>query len=71
MAARKFKEETKQFLKSYKGRIEYRLDSLPLDKKLKLIMELSAEDKKWFAILSAEPDDVIAMLEKAYADDTI
>lgn len=71
LAARRFKEETKLFLKRYKSTIEYKLDSLPLDKKLKLIMELSPEDKKWFTILNAEPDDVIAMLENAYNDDTI
>lgn len=66
LVARRFKEETKNFLERYKSSMEYKLDSLPLDKKLKAIMELSPEDKKWFGIMSADPETVIALIEKAF-----
>lgn len=69
--ARKFKEEVKNFLVRYRRSMEYKLDSLPLDKKLKAIMELSPEDKKWFGIMSANPDDVILLIEKAFENEEL
>jgi hypothetical protein len=71
LVARKFKEETKAFLTRYKGQVEYKLDSLPLDKKLKLIMELSPEDKKWFGIMNSSPDEVITLIEKAFENEEL
>lgn len=71
LVARRFKEETKSFLKRYKSSMDYRLDRLPLDKKLKAIMELSPEDKKWFGIMNADPDAVLALIEKAFDDEGI
>jgi hypothetical protein len=68
MVARRFKKETTAFLKRYKRNVEYKLDDLPLEKKLKLIMELPPEDKKWFGIMNTDPDKIIELMEKAYED---
>jgi hypothetical protein len=65
----KFKEDLKTYLKEYKRRIELKVDDLPIDKKLKVIMELSPEDKKWFGIMSSDPEEAIRAIEKAFEDD--
>ncbi len=66
--ARLFKEETRTFLSRARRNVEYRLDNLPLDKKLKLIVDLSPEDKVWFTILNTPPDEVMSLIEKAFSD---
>jgi hypothetical protein len=42
------------------------LDRLPLDKKLKIIMDLDPEQKKWFGIMSTPPDQTLKTIEKAF-----
>ena len=68
-AINRFKEDLKAYLNSYKKRMEYKIDELPLDKKLKIIMELSPEDKKWFGIMTTSSEDTLKILEKAFEDD--
>lgn len=68
-AVTRFKDDLKSYLDGYKRRMEYKVDDLPLDKKLKIIMELSPEDKKWFGIMTTSPEDTIKTIEKAFEDD--
>lgn len=68
-AVTRFKDDLKSYLDGYKKRMEYKVDDLPLDKKLKIIMELSPEDKKWFGIMTTSPEDTLKTIEKAFEDD--
>lgn len=65
-----FKKKLKYFLTSYKTRASWKLEKLPLDKRLKVVMELSPEDKMWFSILTSDADDALASLEKTFKDET-
>jgi len=70
-AVTRFKDDLKTYLNDYKKRVEYKVDDLPLDKKLKIIMELSPEDRKWFGIMTTSPEDTLATIEKAFDEDPI
>jgi len=68
-AVTRFKDDLKSYLDGYKRRLEFKVDDLPLDKKLKIIMELSPEDRKWFGIMTTSPDETLKTIEKAFEDD--
>lgn len=61
-----FKHGLRRLMSKYKSRMDSRLDCLPLDKKLKLIMEVDNEYKKWFGIINMDPDEALKAIEKAY-----
>lgn len=65
----KFKEDLKNYLEMYKHKMEYKVDDLPIDKKLKIIMELSPEDRKWFGIMTTSPEETLKIIEKAFEED--
>lgn len=61
-----FKRGFRKVLADYKYRIDATLESLPLDKKLKLIMEIDNEYKKWFGIINMDPDEALKAIEQSY-----
>lgn len=65
-----FKKKLARFLHSYKYRADAKLGTLPVDKKLRAVMELSAEDKMWFSILSSAPEEALAALERSFKEET-
>lgn len=65
----RFRGELAAFLQDFQNRADYKMNSLPVDKKLKLIMELSPEDKKWFGIITSNPKEAIEAMEKAFEEE--
>jgi hypothetical protein len=67
--AKGFKEDLKRYLEMYKSQTEHKIDDLPIDKKLKIIMEMPPEDRKWFGIMTMSPEETIKTIEKAFEED--
>lgn len=61
-----FQKKLLWFLRDYQSRAERKLKDIPVDKKLKVIMDLSPEDKVWFGVLTSEPEEAIKILKESF-----
>lgn len=64
-----FQKKLKWFLEDYQGRVDRKLEGIPLDKKMKVIMELSPEDKVWFGVITSAPDEAMKTLKESFNQD--
>lgn len=65
-----FKKKLGIFLAAYKSRADGKLEGLPVDKKLKAVMDLSPEEKMWFSILTSSPEEALKLLEDGFTEST-
>ena len=60
-----FKSDLAEKVRLCQDKIKYKLEELPVDRKLKLIMDLTPEQKRWFEVAHMEPKEILDLLEKA------